>query len=110
MEHVREEIFGPVMTVLKFETEDEVVARANQSDYGLAGGVVTKDLVRAHRVAANVQTGMFWINTYQAQPMQIPFGGYKQSGIGRENGWDVLDAYTQKKSVFVQMKPEDLPF
>ncbi|MEM5516393.1 betaine-aldehyde dehydrogenase [Henriciella sp. AS95] len=110
MEHVREEIFGPVMTVLKFDTEDEVVARANQSDYGLAGGVVTKDLVRAHRVAASVQTGMFWINTYQAQPMQIPFGGYKQSGIGRENGWDVLDAYTQKKSVFVQMKPEDLPF
>ncbi|WP_206741968.1 betaine-aldehyde dehydrogenase [Hyphomonas beringensis] len=110
MEHVREEIFGPVMTVLKFENEDEVVERANKSDYGLAGGVVTKDLVRAHRVAANIQTGMFWINTYQAQPMQIPFGGYKQSGIGRENGWDVLNEYTQKKSVFVQMKPEDLPF
>ncbi len=110
MEHVREEIFGPVMTVLKFETEDEVVARANRSDYGLAGGVVTKDLTRAHRVAANVQTGMFWVNTYQAMPMQIPFGGYKQSGIGRENGWDVLDEYTQKKSVFVQTKPEDLPF
>ncbi|KCZ89840.1 betaine-aldehyde dehydrogenase [Hyphomonas jannaschiana] len=110
MEHVREEIFGPVMSVLKFETEDEVITRANQSDYGLAGGVVTKDLTRAHRIAANVQTGMFWINTYQAQPMQIPFGGYKQSGIGRENGWDVLDAYTQKKSVFVQMKPEELPF
>jgi len=110
MEHVREEIFGPVMTVLKFETEDEVLERANQSEYGLAGGVITQDLVRAHRVAANVQTGMFWINTYQAQPMQIPFGGYKQSGIGRENGWDVLDEYTQKKSVFVQMSPEDLPF
>ncbi|WP_370265408.1 betaine-aldehyde dehydrogenase [Hyphomonas sp.] len=110
MEHVREEIFGPVMTVLKFETEEEVLERANQSEYGLAGGVVTKDLVRAHRVAASVQTGMFWINTYQAQPMQIPFGGYKQSGIGRENGWDVLDEYTQKKSIFVQMKPEDLPF
>ncbi|WP_321490091.1 betaine-aldehyde dehydrogenase [uncultured Hyphomonas sp.] len=110
MEHVREEIFGPVMSVLKFETEDEVVARANQSEYGLAGGVVTKDLTRAHRIAANIQTGMFWINTYQAQPIQIPFGGYKQSGIGRENGWDVLDEYTQKKSVFVQMKPEDLPF
>ena len=110
MEHVREEIFGPVMSLLKFDTEEEVIARANQSEYGLAGGVVTKDLTRAHRVAASIQTGMFWINTYQAQPMQIPFGGYKQSGIGRENGWDVIGEYTQKKSVFVQMKPEELPF
>ena len=110
MEHVCEEIFGPVMSLLKFETEEEVIARANNSDYGLAGGVVTKDLTRAHRVAASIETGMFWINTYQAQPMQIPFGGYKQSGIGRENGWDVLGEYTQKKSIFVQMKDENLPF
>ena len=110
MEHVREEIFGPVMTLLRFSDEEEAITRANASDYGLAGGVVTRDLTRAHRVAARIQTGMFWINTYQAQPMQIPFGGYKQSGIGRENGWDVLQEYTQKKSIFVQMEDEELPF
>ena len=98
------------MALLRFSDEEEAITRANASDYGLAGGVVTRDLTRAHRVAARIQTGMFWINTYQAQPMQIPFGGYKQSGIGRENGWDVLQEYTQKKSIFVQMEDEELPF
>ncbi|WP_269391089.1 betaine-aldehyde dehydrogenase [Hoeflea alexandrii] len=102
MAHVREEIFGPVMSVLPFDTEDEVIARANATPYGLAAGVFTRDISRAHRVVARLQAGTCWINSYHDLPISMPFGGYKASGLGRENGKAVIDHYTQLKSVFVR--------
>jgi betaine-aldehyde dehydrogenase len=107
---VREEIFGPVMTVLSFENEDEAVARANDTEFGLAAGVFTKDLERAHRVVAALQAGTIWINTYNLTPIEMPFGGYKQSGIGRENSVAAIDHYTQRKSVYVAMGGVDSPY
>jgi betaine-aldehyde dehydrogenase len=107
---VREEIFGPVMTVLSFETEDEVIARANDTEFGLAAGVFTKDLERAHRVVAALQAGTIWINTYNLTPIEMPFGGYKQSGIGRENSLAAIDHYTQRKSVYVAAGGVDSPY
>lgn len=102
MRHVREEIFGPIMSVLPFDTEEEVISRANATEYGLAAGVFTKDISRAHRVAAEMQAGTCWINTYHDLPISMPFGGYKGSGLGRENGHAVINHYTQIKSVFVR--------
>ena len=107
---VREEIFGPVMTVLTFDTESEVIARANATEFGLAAGVFTRDLTRAHRVIAQLQAGTCWINTYNITPVEIPFGGNKQSGIGRENGRAAIEHYTQLKSVYVAMEPIDAPY
>src|SRR6185312_12585746 len=86
----REEIFGPVMSVLSFNEEDEVVRRANDTEFGLAAGVFTRDLSRAHRIIAELQAGTCWINTYNLTPVEIPFGGVKQSGIGRENSLAAL--------------------
>jgi betaine-aldehyde dehydrogenase len=103
MSIVREEIFGPVMSVLEFEHEDEVVERANATDFGLSAGVFTNDLTRAHRVIARLQAGTCWINHYNVTPVELPFGGYKQSGLGRENGKAALEHYTQLKSVYVAM-------
>jgi betaine-aldehyde dehydrogenase len=102
-EIVREEIFGPVMSVLRFTAEDEVVRRANGTPFGLAAGVFTRDLARAHRVVAQLQAGVCWINNYNITPVEIPFGGYKQSGIGRENGLAAIGHYTQLKSVYVEL-------
>lgn len=107
---VREEIFGPVMTVLDFDDEDEVIARANATDFGLAAGVFTRDLVRAHRVVASLDAGTCWINTYNITPIELPFGGNKQSGLGRENGKAAIEYYTQLKSVYVAMEPIDAPY
>ena len=90
MRIAREEIFGPVMSVLKFDDEDEVIARANDTEFGLAAGVFTRDLPRAHRVIAELQAGTCWINAYNLTPVEIPFGGFKQSGIGRENSLAAL--------------------
>lgn len=101
MQFVREEIFGPVMAVLTFGSEEEVVARANDTPFGLAAGVFTSDLTRAHRVAAALEAGTVWINTYNLTPIEMPFGGYKQSGIGRENSLAAIEHYTQLKSVYV---------
>src|SRR5262249_17982733 len=81
---VREEIFGPVMSVLDFETEEEVIERANTTQFGLAAGVFTNDLMRAHRVIAKLQAGTCWINHYNVTPIELPFGGVKMSGLGRE--------------------------
>lgn len=106
----REEIFGPVMAVLDFDTEDEAIARANATDFGLAAGVFTRDLARAHRVVARLQAGTCWINAYNLTPVEAPFGGSKLSGTGRENGHAALEHYTQVKSVYVGTGPVDAPF
>jgi len=103
MKVIREEIFGPVMCLHPSETEDEVIRRANATTYGLAGGVFTKDIQRAHRVAAKLQAGVIWINNYNQNPVEMPFGGYKSSGFGRELGAPALHEYTQVKSVYVEM-------
>ena len=100
---VREEVFGPLMSVLPFESEDEVVARANDTDFGLSGAVFTKDISRAHRVANRIQAGIVWINDYNVTPPQVPFGGYKQSGIGRENGLQAIEHYTQLKTIYTNL-------
>ncbi|SAL59227.1 betaine aldehyde dehydrogenase [Caballeronia cordobensis] len=105
MRIVREEIFGPVMSILAFDDEDEVIARANDTEYGLAAGVVTENLSRAHRVIHRLEAGICWINTWGESPAEMPVGGYKQSGIGRENGIATLNAYTRTKSVQVELGP-----
>jgi len=107
---VREEIFGPVMTVLEFSDEDEVVTRANATDFGLSAGVFTRDLARAHRVIARMQAGTCWINHYNVTPIELPFGGMKMSGLGRENGRAAIEHYTQLKSVYVAMGDVDAPY
>jgi betaine-aldehyde dehydrogenase len=110
IELVREEIFGPVMAVLKFSREDDVVRRANATEFGLAAGVFTRDLTRAHRVVAQLQAGICWINNYNITPVEIPFGGAKQSGLGRENGLVTIEHYTQLKSVYVEMGDVACPY
>jgi betaine-aldehyde dehydrogenase len=106
----REEVFGPVMAVLDFESESEVIARANATEFGLAAGVFTADLARAHRVIAQLQAGTCWINAYNLTPVEAPFGGAKRSGVGRENGHAAIEHYTQVKSVYVGMGPVDAPY
>lgn len=110
MSIVREEIFGPVMSVLEFADEDEVVARANATDFGLSAGVFTNDLNRAHRVIAKLQAGTCWINHYNVTPVELPFGGVKLSGLGRENGRAAMEHYTQLKSVYVAKGDIDAPY
>ncbi|MCO4784344.1 MAG: betaine-aldehyde dehydrogenase [Marinomonas atlantica] len=110
MPQVRDEIFGPVMSVLSFKDEDEVIQRANNTKYGLAAGVFTKDISRAHRVIKQLEAGICWINTWGASPAEMPVGGYKESGIGRENGLATLHAYTQVKSVLVSMTDIPSPY
>jgi betaine-aldehyde dehydrogenase len=102
---VREEIFGPVMSILVFDDEEEVVRRANDTHYGLAAGLVTKSLDRAHRVIHQLQAGICWINTWGESAAEMPVGGYKQSGVGRENGVETLRHYTRTKSVQVELGP-----
>ena len=110
MSIVREEIFGPVMSVLQFETEAEVVRRANGTEFGLSAGVFTNDLTRAHRVIGNLEAGTCWINHYNVTPIELPFGGMKMSGLGRENGRAAIEHYTQLKSVYVAMGDVDAPY
>lgn len=106
----REEVFGPVMSVLDFESEGEVITRANDTEFGLAAGVFTHDMARAHRVVARLQAGTCWINSYNLTPVEMPFGGVKQSGVGRENGRAAVEYYTQIKTVHVGMGPVDSPY
>lgn len=110
MAFVQEEIFGPVMSVLTFTDEQDVIQRANATDYGLAAGVFTNNIQRAHRVIHQMEAGICWINAYGNSPAEMPVGGYKQSGIGRENGMSTLHHYTQLKAVYVGMNPIDSPF
>jgi betaine-aldehyde dehydrogenase len=106
----REEIFGPVMSILSFSDEAEVIRRANDTEYGLAAGVFTQDLSRGHRVIAQLEAGTCWINNYNLTPIELPIGGYKASGIGRENGPDAIESYTQVKSVYVELGDVDCPY
>ncbi len=100
---VREEIFGPVMSLLAYTDEDEAIARANDTTFGLAAGVVSQDISRAHRIIHRLQAGICWINTWGESPAEMPVGGYKQSGVGRENGLSTLAHYTRIKSVQVEL-------
>ena len=106
----QEEIFGPVMAVLDFEHEDEVIGRANATKFGLAAGVFTADFSRAHRVIDALEAGTCFINSYNDAPVEMPFGGVKMSGVGRENAKDAITYYSQIKSVFVRMGDVEAPF
>ena len=99
----REEVFGPFVVIASFKDENEVLDRANDSTYGLGAAVFTRDIVRAHRVARRIEAGMVWINSSNDSDFRVPFGGVKQSGIGRELGEAGLDAYTNKKAVHVNL-------
>jgi betaine-aldehyde dehydrogenase len=106
----REEIFGPVMSVLTFDTEDEVIARANATEFGLSAGVFTRDIARAHRVIGRIEAGSCWINTYNLTPVEVPFGGTKMSGIGHENGQSAIAHWTEVKTVYVGQGGVDAPW
>ncbi len=106
MDVVREEIFGPVLSILRFDDEDEVIAMANDTEYGLAAGVWTKDLGRGHRVARALEAGTVWVNTYRALNYAVPFGGSKASGFGRENGMDGFLEFTEPKAIWFESSGE----
>lgn len=100
----KEEIFGPVLSVLTFEDEDEAIEIANDTDFGLCAGIWTRDLARAHRMAARLQAGIVSVNEYPITFPQTPFGGYKQSGIGREQGLDAVYHYSRVKNVLINLQ------
>ena len=106
----RDEIFGPVLSVLDFDNEDDVIARANDTGFGLAAGVYTNDLTRAHRVIRQLRAGTCWINTYNLTPVEAPFGGTKLSGVGRENGKAAIEHYSELKTVYVATGPTEAAF
>jgi betaine-aldehyde dehydrogenase len=106
----KEEVFGPLMSVLTFDTEEEVISRANATIFGLAAGVFTKDISRAHRVVDTLDAGTCFINSYNDAPVEVPFGGVKMSGVGRENSKAAISHYTQLKSAFVRMNDVESPF
>ena len=108
MRIAQEEIFGPVSTVLRWSDEEEMVAMANTSEYGLAGGLWTRDLTSAHRIASRLETGTVYVNQYYNFGVNMPIGGYKQSGFGREFSHEVLEQYTQTKSVIINLRPGKL--
>ncbi|MFT5140691.1 MAG: betaine-aldehyde dehydrogenase [Lysobacterales bacterium] len=103
MEFVQQEVFGPLMSVLSFESESEAIDRANNTNFGLSGAVFSSDFNKAHRVANQIQAGMVWINDYNITPPEVPFGGYKHSGLGRENGLQAIEYYTQLKTIYANL-------
>ena len=103
MRIAQEEIFGPVLTAIPFQDLDEVVKLSNNTFYGLAGGVWTRDIQKAHNIAKALQAGVVWVNCYNVFDAAMPFGGYKMSGYGRESGVHALDLYTQVKSVWINV-------
>ena len=103
MKIVQEEIFGPVMSILAYDTIEEAIQRANNTNFGLAAGVVTQDISQAHRLIHQLEAGICWINTWGESPAEMPVGGYKQSGVGRENGISTLNHYTRTKSIQVEL-------
>ncbi|MCW8126851.1 betaine-aldehyde dehydrogenase [Microbulbifer halophilus] len=107
---VREEIFGPVLSLLSFSGEKEVLQRANNTEFGLAGGVFTRDVQRAHRVADRIDAGIVWINHYNITPVEMPFGGFKQSGIGKENSRRAFEHYARLKTVYVAQGDVEAPY
>ena len=99
----QEEIFGPVVSLIPFKTEEEVVEMANSTRYGLSASIFTENISKAHRVAANIDSGVVWINTWLLRDLRIPFGGMKQSGVGREGGFKSLEFFTEPKNVCVKI-------
>jgi aminomuconate-semialdehyde/2-hydroxymuconate-6-semialdehyde dehydrogenase len=99
----QEEIFGPVVTLQKFETEEEAIALANDTPYGLAATVWTSHVTKAHRVANELQTGIVWINCWLLRDLRTPFGGVKQSGVGREGGWEAMRFFTEPQNVCIKL-------
>ena len=104
MRIAREEVFGPVLSIIPFDNEADAVRIANDTPYGLAGGVWTQDVNKAHRVARAIRAGTIWVNSWHGLNPATPFGGYKASGIGREGGREVLAEYTKTKNVYVQLR------
>ena len=99
----QEEIFGPVITVMPFDSEEEAIAEANSTSYGLSATLWTENLKRAHRVAAALKTGVVWVNCWLFRDLRTPFGGMKQSGIGREGGWEALKFFTDTKNICIKL-------
>ena len=100
----QEEIFGPVVTLTPFDTEEEVLSYSNSTKYGLASSVWTKDVTKAHRVASELEAGIVWVNCWLVRDLRTPFGGVKNSGVGREGGFEALQFFTEPKNVCINLK------
>jgi aminomuconate-semialdehyde/2-hydroxymuconate-6-semialdehyde dehydrogenase len=99
----QEEIFGPVVTIMAFDTEEEAINYANSNAYGLSATIWTENLKRAHRVSHHIKSGIIWVNCWLLRDLRTPFGGMKQSGVGREGGWEALQFFTETKNVCIKL-------